>query len=409
MSFRNLHQNVQIRLITTFTSRLISSAIYPFIAIYFSREFSPVLAGVFLAVTIFFVIAGNMIGGYLSDKFGRLVIMEKGLIFQTGFFLIMAFSNSSIFQSPLITLLAYNMVSFFSGFISPGMAAMVLDHSTEKERAFLYKINYWSINIAIALGAVIGGFLFEEYLFQLFLVQAGGAILTLILFRYLGDTSNEIKHESNVGNPFKGLLQNYKKTINNKMFYLFFLANVLLMFLEYQNTNYIAWYLSVNFQEKVINIFTLQHSINPIELIGYLKLEETILIILVTLLFKDHIKNKTRYASGIIFVLSYCFMVILPPLFYILVIIKFIQTTAEVLFIPNRQESLAQIIPSQQRGSYFAIYNLSFQVSRSLAGASLLLGEVVGNLGMGLIYLIVGFTSIKLFYAVEQSYKLTDA
>lgn len=54
-----------------------------------------------------------------------------------------------------------NVGNIASGLISPASEAMLIDVSTEKTRAFMYAINYWANNLALMVGMLIGGWLFE--------------------------------------------------------------------------------------------------------------------------------------------------------------------------------------------------------------------------------------------------------
>ena len=63
--------------------------------------------------------------------------------------------------------------------MNPATEAMLIDVSTPENRKVMYSINYWAINLSIAIGAIFGGLLFENYRLQLFIVLTLVAIITL--------------------------------------------------------------------------------------------------------------------------------------------------------------------------------------------------------------------------------------
>lgn len=52
MSWREFEQNIKVRLITSFFNRAVTSAVMPFMALFFSQEINKVWAGLFLILTV---------------------------------------------------------------------------------------------------------------------------------------------------------------------------------------------------------------------------------------------------------------------------------------------------------------------------------------------------------------------
>ena len=42
--------------------------------------------------------------------------------------------------------------------MNPATEAMLIDVSTPENRKVMYSINYWAINLSIAIGAIFGGY-----------------------------------------------------------------------------------------------------------------------------------------------------------------------------------------------------------------------------------------------------------
>lgn len=91
----------------------------------------------------------------------------------------MGIANSDYVDSPWLTFVFMLVNSLGSGLMNPATEAMLIDVSTPENRKVMYSINYWAINLSIAIGAIFGGLLFENYRLQLFIVLTLVAIITL--------------------------------------------------------------------------------------------------------------------------------------------------------------------------------------------------------------------------------------
>lgn len=75
MKWRDFPPNVKVRLLTSFFQRALSSAVLPFMALFFAAEWNKVMAGIFLVLTVMISFIFNLIGGYISDRFNRKKIL----------------------------------------------------------------------------------------------------------------------------------------------------------------------------------------------------------------------------------------------------------------------------------------------------------------------------------------------
>ena len=66
-----LHQNVKIRIINSFLSRMVGGAVFPFMAIYFSQHLGAGTAGLLLMVLVGIEFVAGLYGGGLADAWGR--------------------------------------------------------------------------------------------------------------------------------------------------------------------------------------------------------------------------------------------------------------------------------------------------------------------------------------------------
>lgn len=129
--------------------------------------FTMTRAGFIVTLCALAVIPGAMTGGKLSDHFGRKRIY---LIFQTSsavLLLICGFIPTSKLMVALIILSA-----FFSGGIRPILSAIITDVLPPERRQAGFSLSYLGINLGVAFGPLVAGFLFNHYLSLLFIGDA---------------------------------------------------------------------------------------------------------------------------------------------------------------------------------------------------------------------------------------------
>lgn len=71
MNFFTFHRNIQLRLVLQFITTFASSAVIPFLAIFFSDQVGAFSTGLMYIGVILSGITGALIGGRRSDQFGR--------------------------------------------------------------------------------------------------------------------------------------------------------------------------------------------------------------------------------------------------------------------------------------------------------------------------------------------------
>lgn len=94
MKFFNLHPNVQLRLAVQFLTALATSAVLPFMAVYFAGRVGQTIVGFMLVTIVLSGIIGGFIGGFYSDKIGRKKLMMVADTVTVLMFVCIAFVNS---------------------------------------------------------------------------------------------------------------------------------------------------------------------------------------------------------------------------------------------------------------------------------------------------------------------------
>ena len=171
--YRSLGMSLWAMFFATMINRF-GDFVAPFLALYLSRGlgFDPERTGVLVAVTFGSSTLGALVSGRLADALGR---KRSLLAFQTAaalFNLAMSFLFRDAWAPWLIV-----AGSFFRGAARPLIGAVLTDLSPVGRRKEVFGLQYWSINVGVAVGPLVAAFLFNSYLSWLF---RGDALSTLL-------------------------------------------------------------------------------------------------------------------------------------------------------------------------------------------------------------------------------------
>lgn len=136
-------------------------------------------------ISAFAQAAGSLIGGKLTDNFGRKKLF---MIFQ-GFaalcFAPCAFLGDSIWVPRLLI-----TAGFFMSAAQPANSAMVTDLTNKHNRKQAFSLLYLGINLGFSIGPMIAGFLYRNHTSLIFLGNTVSIVITLIvLFLFIEDTA----------------------------------------------------------------------------------------------------------------------------------------------------------------------------------------------------------------------------
>lgn len=185
MKYADLHPNIRIRIITDFFTDLTQKSIIPFMAIYLSVQIGAGVAGLLLTVNIAASMIVGLWAGYWSDRMGRKKLMVIAQTLQVVALLCLAIANSPWMDSIIVTCLMFLLSSLSSGITVPIANAMIVDVSSEHERHYVYGLQYWTTNVAVTFGALLGGLFFESFRFLLFSLVCLESMVTLFILVFM--------------------------------------------------------------------------------------------------------------------------------------------------------------------------------------------------------------------------------
>ena len=200
-------KNIRSTLASSFINSLIYSCTIPFLVIYLAGVFNQQLTGLLVMTNVVVCFLAGIIGGYLADNFQRKKILY---IFQSlygGSLLLIAFRFSGLLSADGWLILGYLVCGISFNLYSPAYDAVLMDCTTIENRKQAYQWQYWTFNLSMALGFSLGGFLFQHYLFQLFLVAGIAQLAMALLFRSQLDYTNATTKKRH-SNRLKDILSN---------------------------------------------------------------------------------------------------------------------------------------------------------------------------------------------------------
>lgn len=137
--FNYFHPLVWIILSGTIFVRTASFMAIPFLALYLHNELqaSPLLIGVTIGIAPLFSTFGGLIGGYLTDRFGR-----KAVIIITVFIWSLTFVGFALAPSAVYFVVLNAVNGLCRSFFEPGTQALMIDFTEDakKEGCFPYGI-----------------------------------------------------------------------------------------------------------------------------------------------------------------------------------------------------------------------------------------------------------------------------
>lgn len=321
-------------------------------------------AGVFIAIAGVASLIGNFVGGYLGDLMGRkkTYVIAQGIA--ASLFLPCGFLGNSIII-PILLIIS----SFFSAIVQPINSAMVSDLVKKEDRKRAFSLLYFGINIGVAIGPLIAGYLFYKNIQWIFW---GDAITTfigvLLIVRYIPETKlsttqiqeiNEtLSHEEKMESS--GALMAFLK---RPALIAFSFCSILTHFVYAQSSFALPATLSHLFGEKDTIYYGNLMSFNA-------------LVVVVFTIFVTKVSDKNRAIFNVAFSnLLYCVgfgMMAFVHNMPLIVISVFLWTIGEILGATNTGVFIANNTPITHRSRFNAIISI-------LGSAGYMLGPSLGG------------------------------
>lgn len=408
---KNLHFNLKIRITEILIVSILNNMLFPFLAIYFALKFGAALAGILLLLTVIVGIVAGFYGGHLGDRIGRRKTMLIAEVIRLIAFIVMVVANSPWFELPWLTFAMLAVNSICWGIAGPALDAMIIDVSTPENRKFYYTLQYWAINLAMIVGATLGGFLFETHRFEIFIAVTIGSLISITLLTFfIKESFNPKNVEEIKQQPFRvqirEMIKSYRVVFKDRIFIMFIFASLLIFSIETQARSYSGVRLVDEFkQQTLFSINNWNLKVDGVQIFGIINAENSLAVIVLALFLGRFIKKFSDYSvlyTGILFFgLGYSIIGISNSA-YLLMIMMLIATIGELMWVPVQQSIMAELPPESNRGSYMAVNGIVIYGPNMLGSLAVTLGAYIPSLVMGMIFFATGLLAIGICEKVRQ-------
>ncbi|PKO11738.1 MAG: hypothetical protein CVU39_27810 [Chloroflexi bacterium HGW-Chloroflexi-10] len=359
----------------SFIDRVGGTLLFPFFSLYLTQKFNVGMteAGLILGIFSVFGLFGGMIGGALTDKFGRRKLILFGLIFSALSTLTLGLVNDFAMLIPLAML-----IGLLSDVAGPAHAAMIADILPEKQRAEGFGVLRVVGNLAWIIGPTIGGFVANYSFLALFIIDAVVSCIVAFLFYTL---MPETKPETDEEHASEGILQTFKgygQVLRDRAYIAFLIAGILMGVVYQQMYNSLSVYLRDN------------HNINPSGY-GFLLTTSAITVIFLQFWITRNIKHRPPFlimAIGTIFYMVGFTMFGFVSLYWLFALAIVVITFGEMLVVPTSQALAANFAPAEMRGRYMAVFGLIWMLPATVGPSAA--GYILDNYNPNLLWYIGG-------------------
>ncbi|SFX71669.1 MFS transporter, DHA1 family, multidrug resistance protein B [Thermoactinomyces sp. DSM 45891] len=409
VTFQKLQRNIKVRIYNDFLTKLCNFCFFPFVGMYLSEKLGQSLTGLLLFISVAFSILAIYISGVLTEQWGRkrVIILAQSI----NLFAYIGLLYGCLIDSAWLTFYMVICTSIGIGLFITASDVMLLDIAPEKEvRKFIFRLNYWLQSIAVALGFTIGGIFFGESRISLLIVLIVITLICLmmtILLIHETVSKRESSQKTTLGAHMKKVSMVWLKDYR---FFFFCLGSLSIFVLGLQMQNYVSIRFQNDFAHTSFSILGWSIDLNAYELFSLIRVENMIIVVLGTFFISRFLKRVSEFSSlniGIIFTLiGICLLGVTTNAFF-LILGAMIYSIGSIIFTPTRQSVLADLVDEESKGSYMAVNNIVFQVSKMIGALYITLGSYLSSLGMSIIFILNALLGMGLFFLAFGGRKQT--
>ncbi len=373
--YKEFPQKFWVVVMVSFIDHVGGTMLFPFFSLYITQHFNVGMtqAGIVLGIFSISGLFGQMIGGALTDKFGRRKLIIGGLIFSALSTLSLGFVNSFSVLIPLAV-----GIGLLSDIAGPAHSAMIADILPEEKRQEGFGVLRVVGNLAWIIGPTIGGFVAGKSFLALFIADAIISCVVAFLFYLLIPETKPEPHPDHVPEGILKTFAGYTKVLRNGAFMAFLLAGMLMGIVYQQMYNSLSVFLN-----KYHNV--------PAQGYGFMLSASAIVVILFQFSVTRFSKKKPPFvvmAAGTLFYMLGFSMFGFINQYWLFVAAIVIITIGEMLVVPTSQSLATNFSPEEMRGRYMGVFGMVWMIPATFGPG--LAGVILDNYNPNLLWYIGG-------------------
>ena len=375
---------------TLFIDSIGSTLLFPFFALYITQKFGVGMtqAGILLGLSSLFGLIGSVIGGALTDRFGRRKLILFGLVASAVSSL--AFGLAWNIQILFFVII---VVGLLSRIANPAYDAMLADILPEGKRQEGFGITRVVFNYAWIVGTALGGLIAARSFLALFVIDAVLSLaVALVLYRFLPETKPASRTEARQGESLLKTVAGYRTVLRDAAYMLFIVAGMVTMIVYQQEYSSLPVYL-----RDVHDISSRAYGV----MLSVAGLEVVLFQIWVSRIIRKYPPFLMMVLGSLFFMAGFGMIGFVRgiPLFLVSIIVI---TVGEMISFPTNRVIAANFAPEDMRGRYMAVYDLGWTIPSTLGPAAA--GLILDNYNPNLLWYIGGIlcaVSAISFYALH--------
>jgi MFS family permease len=391
--YQEFPKNFWILLGASFIDRLGGALLFPFFALYITDRFDVGMTEVGYLFGLFAIanIGGGVLGGGMTDRFGRKWIILFGLV---------ASGLSSIVMGLVDDINIFYFVVILVGLLAsaggPAQQAMVADMLPEDKQAEGFGILRVVINLAVVIGPAIGGLLASWSYLYLFIIDAVTSVITAVIVYLSLPETKPVVEDGQVEQTFFQTLTGYRVVLADRVFMAFLVVSVLAIIVYMQMNTTLSVYL------RDIHGF-------PTEGYGALLSLNAVMVVVFQFWITRRIRSRPPMlvlaAGTLLYAIGFA-MYGFVTTFILFVVAMIVITIGEMLISPVSQALVASFAPSNMRGRYMAMYGFSWIIPTAVG--PLLAGIIMDNYNPDWVWYAAGILALMAVFGLLALHPATQ-
>ena len=378
--------------VTLFIDSIGNTLLFPFFALYITQKFGVGMteAGVLLGMSSLFGLVGSMIGGALTDRFGRRQLILFGLVFSALSSLLFGLASDVRMLYLLVMI-----VGLLSRVSAPAHDAMMADILPESKRQEGFGITRVVFNFSWIMGTALGGLIAARSFLALFIMDAIlSLVVAVILYRFLPETKPtfSVDSEAKKNSTFLVTLAGYRFVLRDLAYMIFTVAGMLSLVVYQQQYNSFSVYL-----RDVHDISSQSYGV----MLSVAGLEVVLFQLWISRTIRKYPPFLVMVFGTLFFVLGFTMIGFVRSVQLFMLSIVLI-TIGEMITFPTNRAIAANFAPAEMRGRYMAIYDLGWTLPATFGPAAA--GLILDNYDPNLLWYVGGVLcviSALSFYALH--------